>query len=51
MINNSLNLVVGYGLAAVLYGGYTAHLLIRRRALATALAPHSDIAHPDSKDS
>jgi hypothetical protein len=42
MINNTLNLVVGYGLAAVLYGGYTIQLLLRRKAVATALAVHTD---------
>jgi hypothetical protein len=50
MINNSLNLVVGYGLAVTLYGAYTVHLLVRRRALAAALALHSDSAHQDTKD-
>lgn len=42
MINNTLNLVIGYGLAAVLYGGYTVHLLLRRKALAAALSEHTD---------
>lgn len=51
MINNTVNLVIGYGLAVVLYGGYTIHLLVRRRALASALALHTDSAHQDSKDS
>lgn len=42
MINNSINLIVGYGLATVLYGGYTIHLMLKRKALATALAEHTD---------
>jgi len=51
MINNTLNLVVGYGLAITLYGAYTIHLLVRRRALAAALALHCDPADQDTKDS
>jgi hypothetical protein len=31
-------LIVGYGLATVLYGGFTLYLQARRRALQTALA-------------
>jgi hypothetical protein len=42
MIDNSINLVIGYGLAVVLYGGFTVHLLLRRKALAAALAEHTD---------
>jgi hypothetical protein len=51
MINNSVNLVIGYGLAVVLYGGYTLHLIVRRRALASALVLHTDSVHQDSQDS
>lgn len=42
MITNTVNLFVGYGLAAILYGGYTVHLMLRRRALAAALLEHTD---------
>ena len=35
-------LVVGYGLAVVLYGGYWVNLMARRRALAAQLAARSD---------
>jgi len=51
MINNSVNLVIGYGLAVSLYGGYTVLLLLRRRALASALARHVDTATQDRKES
>jgi hypothetical protein len=30
-------LVIGYGLAAVLYGGYTVRMILKRRALRTEL--------------
>ncbi len=42
MINNTANLVVGYGLAVVVYGAYTLHLVLKRKALAAALAEHTD---------
>lgn len=42
MIDNSVNLVVGYGLAAVLYVGYTVSLHVRRRHLRAALATQTD---------
>lgn len=42
MIDNSISLVIGYGLAAVLYGGYTLHLVLKRKALAAVLAEHTD---------
>ena len=42
MINNSLNLVVGYGLAITLYVGYTARLLMKRRNLEAAVATYTD---------
>lgn len=42
MIDNSISLVIGYGLAVVLYGGFTLHLLLRRKALAAVLAEHTD---------
>ena len=51
MMNNTVNLVIGYGLAITLYGGYTLHLIVRRRALAAALAEQANFAHQDSKDS
>lgn len=42
MIENSISLVIGYGLAAVLYGGYTLHLVLKRKALAAVLVEHTD---------
>lgn len=42
MINNSVNLLIGYGLATVLYGGYTIHLMLKRKALSAALVEHTD---------
>lgn len=42
MIDNSISLVIGYGLAAVLYGGYTLHLVLKRKALAAVLSEHTD---------
>ncbi len=42
MIDNSISLVIGYTLATVLYGGFTLHLLLRRKALAAAIAEHTD---------
>lgn len=42
MINNSVNLFIGYGLATVLYGGYTIHLMLKRKALSAALVEHTD---------
>ena len=42
MINNTVNLVVGYGLAALLYVGYTVSLHVRRRHLRAALDQHTD---------
>jgi hypothetical protein len=41
-MNNTMNLVIGYGLAAVLYGGYLVHLLTRRRALVAALSAQTE---------
>ena len=43
MISNNVNLFVGYGLAAVLYIGYTVSLHVRRRTLRTALESQSDV--------
>ena len=42
MISNNVNLLVGYGLAAVLYIGYTVSLHVRRRNLQTAIAAQRD---------
>ena len=42
MINNNINLIVGYGLAITLYVGDTTRLILRRRGLRTALATYSD---------
>jgi hypothetical protein len=42
MINNNINLIVGYGLAITLYVGYTARLLIKRRGLEAAVATYTD---------
>ena len=38
MISNNINLFVGYGLAGVLYIGYTVSLHVRRRNLQAAIA-------------
>ncbi len=43
MISNNVNLFVGYGLAAVLYIGYTVSLHVRRRTLRTALESQTDV--------
>ena len=43
MISNNLNLFVGYGLAAVLYIGYTVSLHVRRRNLQAAIAAQTDL--------
>jgi len=42
MINNNINLIVGYGLAITLYVGYTARLLMKRRNLEAAVATYTD---------
>jgi hypothetical protein len=47
MINNNINLIVGYGLAITLYVGYTARLLLKRRNLQAAVATYTDT---DSQD-
>jgi hypothetical protein len=47
MINNNINLIVGYGLATTLYVGYTVRLLMRRRNLQAAVATYTDT---DSQD-
>jgi hypothetical protein len=36
-MNNTVSLVIGYSLAATLYGGYVVHLISRRRALVAEL--------------
>ena len=43
MISNNINLFVGYGLAAVLYIGYTVSLHVRRRNLQAAIASQTDL--------
>jgi hypothetical protein len=43
MISNSANLLVGYGLAAVLYIGYTVSLHVKRRNLQAAIAAQTDL--------
>lgn len=42
MISNNVNLFVGYGLATVLYVGYTVSLHLRRRTLRAAIASQTD---------
>jgi len=41
-MDNSINLVVGYAVAAALYLGFTAYLLLRRRSLAALLSDQTD---------
>jgi hypothetical protein len=43
MISNNINLFVGYGLAGVLYIGYTVSLHVRRRNLQAAIAAQTDL--------
>ena len=43
MMNNTVNLVIGYGLAGVLYIGYTVSLHVRRRNLQAAIASQTDL--------
>jgi hypothetical protein len=43
MISNNVNLFVGYGLATVLYIGYTISLHVRRRHLQAAIASQADL--------
>jgi hypothetical protein len=43
MISNNINLFVGYGLAGVLYIGYTVSLHVRRRNLLAAIASQTDL--------
>jgi hypothetical protein len=39
-MNNTVNLFVGYGLAALLYIGYTVLLVTRRRTLRATVEAH-----------